>query len=45
MMEIIPSETLPQLYQDAVYATRRLGVRYLWVDSLYIIQEGDKHAD
>ena len=32
---------LPPLFQDAVTLTRRLGVKYLWIDSLCIIQ-GDK---
>ncbi|KAF2104858.1 HET-domain-containing protein [Rhizodiscina lignyota] len=29
---------LPRTFQDAVHITRSLGVRYLWVDSLCIIQ-------
>ncbi|KAL2070089.1 hypothetical protein VTL71DRAFT_14769 [Oculimacula yallundae] len=33
--------SLPQLFQDAVALTRELGIRYLWVDSLCIIQ-GDE---
>jgi hypothetical protein len=36
---------LPQLYQDAVYITRHLSIRYLWIDSLCIIQDGDDSAD
>lgn len=40
-----PLESLPQLYQDAAYVTRRLGARYLWIDSLCIIQKGDGLAD
>jgi hypothetical protein len=31
---------LPQTYQDAVHITRKLGVRFLWIDSLCIIQDG-----
>ncbi|KAH8896503.1 HET-domain-containing protein, partial [Thozetella sp. PMI_491] len=31
---------LPQVYQHAVYITRKLGVRFLWIDSLCIIQDG-----
>ncbi|RSL37837.1 hypothetical protein CEP53_015447, partial [Fusarium sp. AF-6] len=41
----MPSSLLPQLYQDAFYVTRNLGGRYLWIDSLCIIQAGDELAD
>lgn len=30
---------LPKTFQDAVRITRRLGIRYLWIDSLCIIQD------
>ena len=30
---------LPQTFQDAVVVTQRLGVRFLWIDSLCIIQD------
>ncbi|ERF68822.1 hypothetical protein EPUS_06266 [Endocarpon pusillum Z07020] len=35
--------TLPQTFQDAISITRELGVQYLWIDSLCILQddEGD----
>jgi hypothetical protein len=39
----IPWDELPRLYQDAIIATRRLGVEYIWIDSLCIIQ--DSHND
>ncbi|KAI0121047.1 heterokaryon incompatibility protein-domain-containing protein [Xylariales sp. AK1849] len=32
---------LPQTLRDAVGVTRELGIQYLWIDSLYIIQDGD----
>lgn len=32
-------DKLPQTLQDAVYVTRRLGIRYLWIDALCIIQD------
>ncbi|KAJ4111442.1 hypothetical protein NW768_011795 [Fusarium equiseti] len=35
----IPFDKLPQTFKDAVIATRALGVHYLWIDSLCIIQE------
>ncbi|KAF2176066.1 hypothetical protein K469DRAFT_700459 [Zopfia rhizophila CBS 207.26] len=34
----IPYEELPATFKDAVDTTRALGVRYLWVDSICIIQ-------
>lgn len=45
LLNTIAFSSLPQLYQDAVYVVRRLGVRYLWIDSICIIQEGDGLAD
>lgn len=35
----IPLGDLPPLFQDAVIITRQLGLRYLWIDSLCIIQD------
>jgi hypothetical protein len=35
----IPEAELPQSFKDAVRVARRLGVRYLWIDSLCIIQD------
>lgn len=35
----IPFSLLPATFQDAVRITRRLGIRYLWIDSLCIIQD------
>jgi hypothetical protein len=35
----IPFEDLPPLFQDSVDITRRLGYRYLWIDSLCIVQD------
>jgi len=32
-------EELPRTFQDAVIMTRALGIRYLWIDSLCIIQD------
>jgi hypothetical protein len=37
MQEII-FETLPQTFQDAVTVTRKLGIPYLWIDCLCIVQ-------
>ncbi|KAF2183407.1 HET-domain-containing protein [Zopfia rhizophila CBS 207.26] len=35
----IPFEKLPSLFQDAIIITRQLGLRYIWIDSLCIIQD------
>lgn len=35
----IPFDTLPPLFQDAIIITRQLGLRYIWIDSLCIIQD------
>jgi hypothetical protein len=35
----IPMEILPATFRDAVTITRKLGLRYLWIDSLCIIQD------
>jgi len=35
----IPVASLPKTFQDAVAATRELGFRYLWIDSLCIVQD------
>ncbi|KAI0539607.1 HET-domain-containing protein [Xylaria digitata] len=34
-------DILPRTFQDAIQATRKLGVRYLWIDSLCIVQGED----
>ncbi|KAJ9654820.1 hypothetical protein H2198_006175 [Neophaeococcomyces mojaviensis] len=33
---------LPPTFRDAVSAVRRLGLRYLWIDSLCILQDSDE---
>ncbi|CZR67980.1 uncharacterized protein PAC_17879 [Phialocephala subalpina] len=38
-MQGMPMEELPQTFRDAVSVTRTLGLRYLWIDSLCIIQD------
>lgn len=37
--ECLPMDRLPQTFRDAVTVTRFLGVRYLWIDSLCIVQD------
>ncbi|KAL6918353.1 hypothetical protein FSST1_009848 [Fusarium sambucinum] len=49
MKQHLPWTQLPKTIQDAIIVTRRLGVRYLWVDALCILQSegpGDmKHKE
>ncbi|PMD47180.1 HET-domain-containing protein [Hyaloscypha variabilis F] len=35
----IPWDIMPKTYQDAVTATRGLNIKYLWIDSLCILQK------
>ena len=35
----IPYESLPKTFQDAVVITRSVGIRYIWIDSLCIVQD------
>jgi len=37
----IPVQLLSQNFQDAITITRKLGLKYLWIDSLCILQSGD----
>jgi hypothetical protein len=39
MMASISYEELSKTFQDAILVTKRLGARYLWIDSLCIIQD------
>lgn len=38
----IPLRLLPRTFRHAVEATRRLDVRYLWIDSLCIVQNSQR---
>src|SRR6202000_2965825 len=35
----IPWESLPQTFQDSIALCAEVGVRYLWIDSLCIVQD------
>lgn len=35
----IAFKSLPPLFQDAIIITRQLGLRYIWIDSLCIVQD------
>ncbi|KAH6625562.1 heterokaryon incompatibility protein-domain-containing protein, partial [Boeremia exigua] len=39
--DTISWDDLPTTFQDTIDITRRLGVRYIWIDSLCIIQQDD----
>lgn len=39
----IPS--LPQVFQDAIVVAHRLGVHFIWIDSLCIMQDEDDRSD
>lgn len=38
-MQGIPWQDIPRTFQDAIQITQRMGVKYLWIDSLCILQE------
>ncbi|KAF2169148.1 hypothetical protein M409DRAFT_64912 [Zasmidium cellare ATCC 36951] len=37
--EELPMDQIPRNFEDAITITRRLGVQYLWIDSLCIMQD------
>lgn len=41
-MTKVPIEECPKTFQDAVFITRKLGIDYLWIDSLCIIQDSEQ---
>ncbi|KAL8727595.1 MAG: hypothetical protein Q9166_005945 [cf. Caloplaca sp. 2 TL-2023] len=45
MMKGIPVYSLPQNFRDAVVTVRALGLRYLWIDALCIIQDSKRDWD
>ncbi|KAF4627445.1 hypothetical protein G7Y89_g10711 [Cudoniella acicularis] len=38
----VPFDAIPIKYKDSIRITRALGIRYLWIDSLCIIQDSPK---
>jgi hypothetical protein len=38
----LPHSDLPQAFQDAIAITRTLGIRYLWIDALCILQDSQE---
>ncbi|KAJ4217214.1 hypothetical protein NW759_009161 [Fusarium solani] len=45
LSEGIRCAELPRTFQDAISITRKLGMGYLWVDSLCILQDGEGATD
>ena len=41
----LPLNSIPKTFQDAVSVTIRLGVRYLWIDALCIVQNSKEDFD
>lgn len=41
----ISPETLPQTFNDAIHAARQLGLEFIWIDALCIIQEQITNRD
>lgn len=41
----IPIERLPKVFQDAMYVSIELGICYIWIDSLCIIQDSKDGED
>ncbi|OAQ69833.1 heterokaryon incompatibility protein [Pochonia chlamydosporia 170] len=41
MRQGIPMKSLPKTFRDAIQMVRKLEIRYLWIDSLCIIQSGE----
>lgn len=40
-LQAIPSLKLPQTFKDAIVVARRLNLRFLWIDSLCIVQDDE----
>jgi hypothetical protein len=40
-MRGIPLESMPQTFKDSVKVTRKLDIRYLWIDALCILQDSN----
>lgn len=45
LMSGISTVDLPKTFRDAIYATRKFGLQYLWIDSLCIIQDSNEDWD
>lgn len=43
--QAIPLSSIPRTFRDAIHIAKYLGIRYIWIDTLCIIQEGDDGHD
>ncbi|KAH7383209.1 heterokaryon incompatibility protein-domain-containing protein [Pyrenochaeta sp. MPI-SDFR-AT-0127] len=41
----IPISNMPRTFQEAIFVSRQQGIRYLWIDSLCIIQDPNDLSD
>jgi Heterokaryon incompatibility protein (HET) len=44
MIQELPYASLPKIIQDAILVTRQVGLRYLRIDALCIIQDSESSA-
>jgi hypothetical protein len=44
-LDIVPYKDLPETFKDAIHIARRLGLEYIWIDALCIIQGKDDNGD
>lgn len=44
-MRALPLEALPKTIRDAIIFTRALGIQYIWIDSLCIIQDSQEDKE
>lgn len=44
-LEEVDATQLPQTLRDAIYVTRQLGLKYIWIDALCIIQDSTADKD
>jgi len=43
--EHLPFESMPRKFVQAMQATKRLGLQYLWIDALCIVQDDDSECE
>lgn len=44
-LESIPEEELPKTFTDAIFIAKELGLQYIWIDALCIVQGEPDHLD